>query len=178
MKFAERGYDGTTVRGIAEEAKVDSALVHHFFKSKEGVFAAAMEDALRIGEVMPSLLADGLDGVGERLLRTFFTLWESKDKRETMVAVIRSATSHEEAVRMLRAFVSTEVIGRLAEAIERPNASMRAALVGSQLIGLIMIRYIVRVDPIASADTETLVAAYAPVIQRYLTAELDLPEGE
>jgi AcrR family transcriptional regulator len=174
LKFSEYGYERTTVRAIAREAQVDTALIHHFFGSKEGVFAAAAQEALRPRELMP-LLAGELDTIGERLLSTFLELWESAEQREPLIAVIRSAVSHETAATILREFVSTEVLGPLAEALNTSRPGLRSTLVGSQLVGLIMVRYIVRVEPLASLDRSTLIAVYAPVLQGYLTGDLDLP---
>ncbi|MFD6418199.1 TetR family transcriptional regulator [Streptomyces sp. NPDC060194] len=170
--FAVRGYEGTTVREIARTAGVDAALVHYYFGSKREVFAAAISDALRPGEIGPAVLGGGPEGIGERMLRAFLEQWSSRERREPMLAVIRSAFSHEEAAVQLRHFVTTEVLGILVRAIPRPDAAVRATLVGSQLIGLIMVRYIVRVEPLASADTETLVRLFAPVVQRFLTEDL------
>lgn len=175
LKFSEYGYERATVRAIAREAQVDTALIHHFFGSKEGVFAAAAQEALRPRELMPTLLSGDLDTVGERLLSTFLELWESAEQREPLIGVIRSAVSHETAATILREFVSTEVLGPLAEALDTSRPALRATLVGSQLVGLIMVRYIVRVEPLASLDRHTLTAVYAPVLQGYLTGSLDLP---
>jgi len=176
LKFAEYGYERATVRAIAREAGVDTALIHHFFGSKEGVFAAAAQEALRPRELMPMLLAGDLATIGRRLLATFLELWESAEQREPLIAVIRSAVSHETAATILREFVSTEVLGPLARALNTSQPALRSTLVGSQLVGLIMVRYIVRVEPLASLDRHTLTAVYAPVLQGYLTGDLDLPD--
>jgi AcrR family transcriptional regulator len=170
--FSARGYEGTTVREIARRAQVDAALIHYYFGSKQGVFAAAMSDALRPTEIAPAVLGGSPDGIGERMLRTFLVQWEPRERRDPMLAVIRSAVSHDEAAAQLRDFVTTEVLGILVHAIPQSDAPVRATLVGSQLIGLIMVRYIVKVEPLASADTETLVRLFAPVVQRYLTDDL------
>jgi AcrR family transcriptional regulator len=175
LKFAELGYERTTVRGIAREAQVDAALVHHFFRSKEGVFAAAVHEAVRPMELMPVMLAGDPATLGERLLTTVLGLWESADRHEALLAVIRSAVSHETAAGILREFLGREILGPLAQALTEPQRALRAALLGSQLIGLIMARYIIRVEPLASASTRSLIAVYAPVIQNSLTGDLPLP---
>lgn len=169
--FSEHGYERTTVRGIAREAAVDAALVHHFFRSKDGVFAAAIHEAVRPMELMPTLLGGDPATLGERLLTSVLSVWESAERHEPLLAVIRSAVSHERAAAILRDFLGTEVLGPLAEALGEPRPALRSALLGSQLIGLVMARYIIRVEPLASASTRTLVAAYAPVIQSCLAAE-------
>ncbi|MBD0737493.1 TetR family transcriptional regulator [Streptomyces sp. CBMA29] len=174
LKFAEYGYERTTVRGIAREAKVDAALVHHFFRSKEGVFAAAVHEAVRPMELRPVLAGDPAT-LGERLLTTVLGLWESAERHDALLAVVRSAVSHETAAGILREFLGREVLGPLAQALAEPQRALRSALLGSQLIGLVMARYIIRVEPLASASTPSLIAVYAPVIQNSLTGDLPLP---
>jgi AcrR family transcriptional regulator len=174
-QFAERGYDSTTIRSIAGAAGVDPALVHHYFGSKDQLFASAVRFPMVPGEFVPQLIAGGVDGLGERLLRRFLGLWSTDPA--AMVGLIRSATSHEYAARMLREFVTKEVLERIAEALEMPQPRLRAALVASQLVGLAVARFVVRLEPIASADPETLVACYAPTLQRYLAGPLPGDEG-
>ncbi|SFF41322.1 transcriptional regulator, TetR family [Actinacidiphila alni] len=171
LKFAELGYERTTVRGIAREAQVDAALVHHFFRSKEGVFAAAVHEAIRPMELMPVVLAGDPATLGERLLTAVLGLWESAERHDALLAVLRSAVSHETAAKILREFLGREILGPLAQALAEPQRALRAALLGSQLIGLVMARYIIRIEPLASASTRALVAAYAPVIQKALTGD-------
>jgi AcrR family transcriptional regulator len=168
--FATSGYDGATIRAIAAKAGVDPALVHHFFGAKTNLFAAAME--LPAPEVLPGLLDGEVDGLGERVVRTFLTLWEDPNTRSRFLAVVRSAVRYEAAATMLRSFLSREVLGVRAHNLDTPDADLRATLVGSQLIGLAMARYVVKMQPLASASVETVVAAYAPTIQRYLTGDV------
>lgn len=168
--FHERGYDGATIRGIAADAGVDPALVYHFYGSKERLFAAAMEVPFTPSEVFPALLEGGAEGLGERILR-FFLEVNDRPGAGPFVALIRSASSNERAAAMLRGFMAWEVIGRLARALGVPDAELRATLVGSQLAGLAMARYVLRVEPLASADHDTLAAWIAPTLQRYLTGE-------
>ncbi|HXF36715.1 MAG TPA: TetR family transcriptional regulator [Actinomycetota bacterium] len=172
--FHVHGYDGATIRGIAAAAGVDPALVHHFYGSKEQLFAAAMEVPFTPSEVIPALLEGGAAGLGERILR-FFLAANDRPEAGPFVALIRSASSNERAAAMLRGFIVREVIGRLAGALGLPHAELRASLVGSQLAGLAMARYVLRVEPLASADPDTVVAWVAPTLQRYLTGELPRP---
>jgi AcrR family transcriptional regulator len=165
------------MRGIAREAHVDPALVHHFFLSKEGVFAAATRDAVDLSERIPEILGSDREGVGERLVRLFLSLWEGAAQDKTFLGIIRSAMSHEESARMLREFVSTEGLGRLARAMEQPEPELRASLIGSQLVGLAVMRYVVKVRPLASLGTEDVVAAVAPTVQRYLTEDIGRLRG-
>ena len=170
--FAERGYDGATIRSIASEANVDPALVHHYFGTKHELFVAAMELPVNPAVVIPALLAPGLDGLGERVTRLFLSVWESPADRSPMLALIRGAVTHEQSAALLREFITREMLGRVAAAVDRPNPELRATLVSSQFVGLAMARYVIRLEPLASADVETVVAAVAPTIQRYFADPL------
>lgn len=173
-QFRERGYESATIRGIAAGAGVDPALVHHYFGSKEDLFAAAMQLAVRPREALEGVLNGGPDGLGERLVRRFLELWAADGGGigDTLVGLLRSASTHDDSARMVREFVSREALGRIAEALDLPQPRLRAALAGSQLIGLALARFVIGIEPLASADAETLVACYAPTLQRYLTGPL------
>ncbi len=173
--FGKAGYEGTTIRGIAALAKVDPALVMHYFDSKDGVFRAAVQFPVDPAVFIPRLLAPGLDGLGERLVRFFVDTWDSPIGTP-LLALIRSAVGNEGAAALLRQFVTREVLGRLARALELDQPQLRASLVASQLIGLAMLRYVVRVEPLASASAAELVAWLGPTLQRYLTNP-DLTKG-
>ncbi len=166
--FSEAGFDGGTVRGIAAGAGVDPALVMHYFGSKDGVFRAAMDFPIDPAEFIPKLLAPGLDGLGERLARFFLETWDSP-AGSPLVGLIRSAVASDRAASMLREFVSREVMGRLAEAVDLDRPQLRASLAASQLIGLAMLRYVIKLEPLASAPPRQVAVLVAPAIQRYLT---------
>lgn len=167
--FARHGYDGATIRAIARAAGVDPALVHHFYGSKEELFAAAMEVPFTPAEVLPALLEGERAELGERLVRFFLSVSDAGSA--AFVALIRSASSNERAATMLREFMARAVIGRIAASLGVPGAELRATLVGSQLAGLVLARHVLRVEPLASADDDTIVAWVAPTLQRYLTGE-------
>lgn len=166
--FGARGYDATSIRGVAAAAGVDPGLVLHYFTSKASLFAAAMDLPVDVPALVQALLATGTAGLGERLARFFLGLWENPDARAPMLAVIRSAVSHEDAGAMLREFLTEALLGRIATALDVSTPQLRASLAGSQMIGLAMARYVVRIEPLASTDTETIVAWIAPTLQRYL----------
>jgi AcrR family transcriptional regulator len=167
--FADRGYDAVSIRGVARAAGVDPALVHRFYESKEQLFIEAMQLPVSPSELVGSVLAEGPERVGERLVRTFLALFDDPRAREPFLALLRGAAT------LLREFVGREVLGRLAAAASPDAPELRAALAGSQVVGLAMARYIVGVTPLADAERETLVAAVAPTIQRYLTGPLATP---
>jgi AcrR family transcriptional regulator len=173
-RFAAHGYDGTRLRDVAADADVDVALVSYFFGSKDGLFAAAMALAVNPAQLVEELLRDGVDGLGERLLRTLLQLLDTR-AGSPFVALVRSAATNDKAAALLRGFVEQEVLGRLARALDAPDPELRAALAGSQVVGVVMARYVVRVRPIAEADVDTLVAAIGPTLERYLTGDVATP---
>lgn len=166
--FSRSGFDGTTIRAIAAQAKVDPALVLHYFESKDGVFRAAVRFPVDPAEFIPGLVAPGVDGLGDRLVRFFVDTWDSP-AGNAMLGVIRSVVANEDAAMLMREFITREVLGRLAKAIEVDEPQLRASLAGAQLIGMAMLRYVVKVEPIASADADQVVAWLGPTIQRYFT---------
>ena len=171
--FAERGFDKASIRAIATAAKVDPALVHHYFGTKDKLFLASMNMPLNPAELVPQALAGPRDAAGERLVRMFLGVWDSP-AGVAAVALLRSAMSNEWTARLMREFVVTQVLRRaIAElALDDEDASLRAALVASQMAGIAVVRYILKIEPVASADAETLVRALAPNVQRYLTEPL------
>jgi AcrR family transcriptional regulator len=170
--FATRGYDRTTIRGVAAAARVDPALVHHYFGSKDRLFTAAMEFPIEPEAVARTVLGEGIEGAGERLVRLLLKVWGSPENRQPLLGLLRSAVTNPQAARMLREFVSRALLGRIAPALGRDDARLRVALVGSQVIGLAILRYVIKVEPLASATEEELVAAVGPRFQEYLTADL------
>jgi len=166
--FSNAGYDGVTIRGIAAQAKVDPALVLHYFESKDGMFRAAVQFPVDPKEFIPKLLAPGLDGLGERLVKFFVETWDSPTG-SPLLGLIRSVVANEEAAAILREFVTREVLARIANALELDHPELRAGLVASQLVGLAMLRYVVKVEPLASASREDVVVWLGPTLQHYLT---------
>ncbi|MGY1500037.1 TetR/AcrR family transcriptional regulator [Streptomyces sp. QTS52] len=170
-EFAVRGYDKTSVRGIAKAAEVDPALVHHYFGTKEQVFEASISVALGpILEAPGSIVEGPLDGVGERLARFFFGIWETPATRKALLAIVRSAMNNEAAAGVFRRLISTQLLRRLAVQLDLPDAELRAELAAAQLVGIAMLRYVIKVEPLASADPDEIIARVAPVIQSHLTA--------
>ncbi|QRP44156.1 TetR/AcrR family transcriptional regulator [Amycolatopsis sp. FDAARGOS 1241] len=171
--FAENGYERATVRAIAARAGVDAAMVNHWFGGKEGLFAQAVLKLPFSPIDLVAPLRDGPDEqFGERVVRTFITRWDGAGG-DTFQALVRSVAGHELASTVLREFFSkffTELIGGLGS----DHGALRTTLCASQLVGLGVIRYIARFEPMATAEVETLVTAISPTIQRYLTGDLGL----
>jgi AcrR family transcriptional regulator len=168
-EFATRGYGGTSMRGIARVAGVDPALVHHYFGGKEQVFVAAMELPFDPSIMLPQTFAGDRRGLGERLVRLFLSVWREADSRAPFLALLRSATTSEPAAAMMRSFVTEALVGRVAGMLDVPDPELRCELAASHLMGLSLLRYVVKVEPLASADEEHVIAIVAPTIQRYLT---------
>ncbi|MFC6079767.1 TetR/AcrR family transcriptional regulator [Sphaerisporangium aureirubrum] len=172
--FTSQGYTATTIRGVARAAEVDPALVMHFFGTKDGLFDAAVRSRglplRRLSEVVPG----DPDGLGERLVRRYLTLWEEPETGARLQAILHAAAASEAAATLLRGFLTEEVLRPIAKTLEIDHAETRAILAGSSLIGLAMVRYVLKVDALALLPPETVIAAAAPAVQRYLTGELDL----
>jgi AcrR family transcriptional regulator len=173
--FTARGYDAVSIRAVARDADVDPALVHRFFGSKEALFVAAMELPVAPSQLAAALLADGLEGLGERIVETFLAVNDTPGAVTPLLALLRGAVSNEQAATMLREFVSTEILGRIAACAAPDQPELRAALAGSQIVGLAMARYVVRIPQAADAEASHLAACIGPTIQRYLTGTLPAP---
>jgi AcrR family transcriptional regulator len=167
--FAEKGFDGASIRYIATSAGVDPALVHHYFGAKDQLFLAAMQIPIDPGKIIPQLAAGGVDGLGERLVRTFLGIWDSP-VGSAGVALLRSAVRNDLAARLLREFITTQVMRRVLAHLDLDPAEVptRASLVASQLMGLAMMRYVIKLEPLASGPPEAVAAAIGPTIQRYV----------
>lgn len=169
-EFSEWGYEKSTVRGIAKAAGVDAALVHHYFGTKEQVFEAAVEVAVAPVLDGPDAVADApLDQVGERLTRFMFGVWENPTTRVPLLAIVRSAVTNETAAAVFRRLVAAQLLSRIAARLDVPDAELRAQLAAAQLVGTAMLRYVIKVEPLASADVEQIIARLAPVVQGHLT---------
>lgn len=170
--FTEKGYTGASFRQIAADAAVDPGMIRHWFGDKAGLFRAAMEPTVDPDVLLVGVFDGGPDGLGERLLRRLLSVWDAAGAHSPMIILVRSAVSHDESTVLLRNFVTEQVLGRLSGLLGETDGPLRASLVGSQMIGLVMARYIVRVEPLASTPADEIVAAVAPTLQRYLTGDI------
>ena len=171
-RFAELGYERATIRAIASEAGVDPALVVHFFGSKQQLFLSVMTLPFEPEQVMPEVLAGRRSEAGLRLARFAVGQLEDPRTRATITGILRAAASEPEAASMVRDLVAGRVVGSIAKSLGVADAPLRATLVASQILGLVMARYVVRVAPLASLAPEALIEAVAPNLQRYLTGPL------
>lgn len=164
--FAERGYDRTTIRAVAADAGVDPALVHHYFGTKADLFEASVALAIPISRTLPEVIALG-ERAGEAVVRLFFTVWEHPATREALLGQLRQsfATGEPPAI---AGFISREVLGKVAAGLTGSDRELRAELAASHLLGVALLRYVVRLEPIASAGVDELVRLVAPRVQTYL----------
>lgn len=168
--FGEQGFHRTTVRAIAARAGLNASMVNYWFGGKQGLFAAAVAVPFDVVRVVDGLLADDPATLDQRLLRTFLTVWDQH--REQFAAMVHSVSSQQAAADMLREFLTTTVFRRVVQHIAADRAELRAALCASQIIGLAMMRYVLRLEPLASADVEGVVRAIAPTVRHYLTGDV------
>jgi AcrR family transcriptional regulator len=178
-QFAEHGYEGATIRAIAAAARVDPALVHHFYGTKERLFAAAMQLPFVPSEAITAALADRPAGqpAGAHLVRTALGLWDTPGVREAFVGILRSALTSDQAAAMLREFVSGAILAPVASLVggtDPEQTPFRTSLVGSHMLGLALARYVLQLPPVAAADADSLAAAIGPTIDRYLTGDIEV----
>lgn len=151
---------------------MDPALVHHYFGTKDRLLVAAIQESRLVGEAIRQMLAGGSEGLGERVIRATVEAYETLPILGALIGLFRSALTNEDAARLMGELFPRGGVAQLIEALDLPQPELRAALVGSEVIGLAVARFLVRLEPIASADVDSLVAWYAPTLQRYLTEPL------
>lgn len=171
-QFSELGYDRATIRGIAAEADVDPALVSHFFGSKRELFASVTTLPFELEQAMPQIVEGPRSRLGQRLAEFLLDVLEDPESRKAITSIVRAAASEPEAVQAARELVTARVVVPIAERIEADRPALRASLINSQMVGLIMARYIVALEPLASLPAQEVVGAIAPNLQRYLTGSL------
>jgi AcrR family transcriptional regulator len=173
-QFGGLGFDRTTVRSIAAEAEVDPALVTHFFGSKQRLFLAAMDLPFEPEVAVPRVLRGRRAEIGRRFAELIVATVEDPAARNVVTGIVRSAASEPEAARIVRELIGERVVGVVARELGVADAELRASLAGSQVVGLVMARYVVGVEPIASLPPDRVVELLAPTFQRYLAGSLEV----
>jgi len=166
--FATRGYDATSVRAIAADAQVDPALVIHYFGTKEALFVAATGLPPALPGLIASLGGLPLEDFGGALVASYLRVVDSDDSRNAILALVRSAVSHDEAAAMLREFLTAQLLPVITRLTGHPDAQLRASLVAAQLIGIAMLRHVLRLEALAKATPDEIAVLVGPVIQQYL----------
>ena len=172
--FAERGFRATTIRGVAAAAGVDAALVHHYFGSKDDLFLAALQVPVDPRAVLPVVFAPGVEGAGARLLTAVLGVWDQPEGRRQLVSVLRASLGDSGSTLLRDGFLRLVEQG-LGELLPGPDPHLRAQLVATQMLGLLLARYVLVLEPLASLPRSAVVDLVAPNIQRYLDGPLDQP---
>ena len=170
--FGTGGYDRTSLRAIAADAGVDQALIVHFFGSKIGLFLASVDLPVDPQTAIPVILEGPRSELGERIATFMMAVLENEDARARFTAMVRAATSEPEAARLVRERLTKELWEPLARALGMKDAQLRIALVGSHMIGLVLARYVVKVEPVASMPSKKIVSIVAPTLQHYFMEDL------
>ncbi|RVW00859.1 TetR/AcrR family transcriptional regulator [Rhodococcus spongiicola] len=174
-QFAKLGYDRTSMRQVAIEAGVDPALVSHYFGSKLDLFMAVVELPIDPRVLIDHVTSGEPDSAGVRLATFVLDILDDEVRRRPIVGMIRAATSEPEAARLVREFLTRNLVVPIAERLDADHADYRAGLVMSQTIGLTLARYIVGIEPLASHPRELVAADLGATLQRYLLGELSHP---
>jgi AcrR family transcriptional regulator len=167
--FAEHGYVGTSMRMIATEAGVDAALIVHFFGTKAGLLGEAVKWPFDPEEQMARVFARGRANVGEELARVVVRTWDREGDRDAIMTLLRAATIEPAASDLLRDFVQHQLFPPLMRRLKVTHAELRGNLASSQVVGMGIARYVLRLEPLAVMSQEELVRWIAPTLQRYLT---------
>lgn len=168
--FAEAGYGGTSIRGVAAAAGVDPALVHHYFGTKDDLFLAALEFPVDPRVVLATVAEGDPETLGARLVARALGVWDDPQARLPLLALVRSGIAGEDGRALLETALSRLIFGALGQALDVDQPDRRAGLVASQMVGLVVTRYVLRLEPVASMPAEEVAAWLGPTIQRYLFA--------
>ncbi len=168
-RFAAEGFDQTTSLSVARGAGVDPALVLYYFDSKEQMFFEAVSQ--RLYPALEAIFAGPQPDarIGEHILRGFLTLWDAEEEGNALAALVRAGVSNERIGSLFREYIEADILPAVAARVGAEPRELRVGLVASQLFGIGLARYVLRLGPVAGADREELVAAVGPAITRYLT---------
>jgi AcrR family transcriptional regulator len=181
-RFAVEGYEKTTLRAIARDAHVDPSMVLYLFGSKADLFRESLRLIMDPDDLIAALTGGPGDDpdIGTRMVRMYLRIWEAPDTGPTMVAMLQSATSNSDAHEAFRGFMQNYVLTAVSEVLGGAEQDrLRAMLAGSQLVGMAVLRYVMKVAPLATLSGDEVVRLIAPTVTRYLTgdaAQLGLPE--
>jgi AcrR family transcriptional regulator len=168
-RFAEFGYSGASVRSIARAADVDPALIRHYFRDKAGLFAAASDLPVARDDLLAEFESYPRDRLGEGLARAFFAVWDTPKGHERLRVLIATAPGEPQTLRALSQFASLGILGAIGQSLGGDNAHLRVTLAGTHLMGVMLGRVILGIEPIASLPLDRLVAWVSPGLTRLLT---------
>lgn len=173
-EFAKHGYEKTTLRAIADDARVDPSMVLYLFGSKAELFRESMKLVLDPTLFTAQLATGDDDDLGYRIVRAYLGIWEQPETAASMVSMLQSATSNSDAHEAFREFLHSYVMTAVTEALGGADeARLRAMLAATSLVGTAMLRYVMRVPPLSTLGAEQVVTLIGPTVHRYLTATTD-----
>lgn len=167
-RFLADGYQRVTLRSVAAEAGVDAALISYFFGSKSGLFGATMQLSVNPAQLIAWAVDGPLSGLPNRLLTAMVTTWDHPERGAGLRAIAEAATREPEVTRLLRELVEREFLARIAERIGGSDATRRAAMVISQVMGIVFGRYVIGVEPLRSMPADELIARATPALRAVL----------
>lgn len=171
--FAEHGFEGTSLRQVARTAGVDPAMIHHFFRGKDELFALSVELPADPEQMLAGMAGSDPGERAELIVRTVLRMWESP-AQPGLLAFLRGTIGSRAKTALLRDMVARRIISRIMAGVPGTpqEVAVRGNLVATQMVGLVMVRYVVRLEPLASLSAEEVVRLTAPNVQRYLTGLL------
>ena len=171
--FAEHGFDAVSLRQIAREAGVDPALVHHYFAGKDEVYAASVELPADPAEVLAELGDRPLDERATALLTALVRLWEGP-AGHALAAFVRGSLGSKRRTAAMREVFRRRILPHVSDGLpgDAAERELRGTLGATQVLGFVLLRYVVRLEPIASMPAEAAVRLVAPAVQRHLTGPL------
>lgn len=167
--YARQGYVNTTIKGVAAAAGVAPDLIRRYYANREELFAAAMRLPVDPTTAIAQLLGPGVDGLGERLVLVTLRMLDEPETRDQIAAMVRDGAGAAKATAPLREFLESVIIDRVAAALRVPDARMRVTLATSYLVGVAGARYVMRLEPLASASEDEVVRLVAPAVQSALS---------
>jgi AcrR family transcriptional regulator len=167
-QFSELGYGRTTLRGIARGAGVDARLLLHYFGSKQELFTESVELPMEPADVIEIVFRDGADRVAANAARLLLSIIDDPDGRRPFTALLRAAVTEPAAANLIRRVLTERLLLPMAQRVGGHRAELRASLVASQLVGLVLVRHVVGIEPLAAATREELIRALVPVFEHYL----------
>jgi AcrR family transcriptional regulator len=166
--FAEKGYDGASVRDIASAAGVDPAMIRHYFGSKATLFRATVGWPFEPEQLRERIVHGDPAHLADRLTRVFFGAWEHPDTRAPLLAILRGAATHEDSAALVRQFIEHRLYPQIAGELSGPDAELRVDLAMAQLLGIAYLRHVLRIEPLASEPAEELIARAIPAVRAHL----------